>query len=100
MLLDTLNYSSVEGSRNDKDIVIYSLSTCGFCKRAMTYLKDKGFSYRYIHLDQTPLETKSEVKRLLKASFNEDVAFPFAVIDKESYLVGFIEEDWKRTLGL
>ena len=99
-MLDTLDYTVVPGEARNHEITIYSLSTCGFCKRAMAFLNDRGRAYRYIHLDQLPLETKSEVKRLLKAQFNEDVAFPFAVIDGNQHLVGFIEADWKRTLGI
>jgi glutaredoxin len=99
-MLETLAYTTVAGTRQDHSITIYSLSTCGFCKRAMSFLNDRGFAYRYIHVDTIPLETKTEVKRLLKEKFSEDVAFPFAVIDANLHLVGFIEADWKRTLGV
>lgn len=100
MLLDTLTFTPVAGSHAEHEITIYSLSTCGFCKRAMNFLKDRDIAYRFIHVDQIPLETKNEVKKLLKETFHEDVAFPFAVIDGKSHLVGFIEADWKKTLGL
>lgn len=99
-MLDTLDYVSVPGSVRDHDITIYALSTCGFCKRAIAFLNDRKVAYRYIHVDSIPLETKTEVKRLLKEKFKEDVAFPFAVIDGDKHLVGFIEADWKLTLGL
>lgn len=99
-MLDTLTYTEVPGARKDHEITIYALSTCGFCKRAMSFLDERGIAYRYIHVDQIPLETKNEVKRILKTKYNEDVAFPFAVIDADKHLVGFIEADWKRTLGL
>jgi len=99
-MLDTLDYVSVPGSVRDHDITIYALSTCGFCKRAIAFLNDRKVAYRYIHVDSIPLETKTEVKRLLKEKFKEDVAFPFAVVDGDKHLVGFIEADWKLTLGL
>lgn len=99
-MLDTLAYTRVEGARSDHDITVYALSTCGFCKRALSYLKEKGFAHRYIHVDTIPLETKNEVKRILKERFKDDVAFPFAVIDGDKHLVGFIEADWAKTLGV
>ena len=37
---------------------------------------------------------------MLKERFKENVAFPFAVIDDTSHLVGFIQPDWVKTLGL
>ena len=33
-------------------------------------------------------------------TYKTDVAFPFATVGGEDYLVGFIEADWKRTLGV
>lgn len=99
-MLEDLEYTKVEGSRTDHRISLYTLSTCGFCKKAMAFLGREGFAYRYIHVDQIPLERKTAIKRQLKETFNQDVAFPFAVIDDSQHLVGFIEPDWKLTLGV
>ncbi len=99
-MLDTLVYTNVQGSKDGKNITVFALSTCGFCKRAMTFLATNGFSYRYIYIDTIPLETKTEVKRLLKEKYKADIAFPFVTVGEADYLVGFIEPDWKRTLGV
>lgn len=100
MNLDELNYETRSGTRSDRAITVYALSTCGYCKKALAFLDENGFSYRFIHVDLIPLETKNEIKATLKARFNENVAFPFAVIDEKSHLVGFIRPDWEKTLGL
>ncbi len=99
-MLETLSYIPVDGPRKEPAITIYALSTCGFCKRAMAFLDKNGFAYRYIHVDTIPIETKNEAKRVLKETYKTDVAFPFATVGGEDYLVGFIEADWKRTLGV
>ncbi len=99
-MLETLSYTEVPGSSSEHDIVVYALSTCGFCKRAMAFLNGKGVTYRYIYMDRVPLETKNETKKVLKERFKADIAFPFAVIDGDQHLVGFIEPDWTKTLGL
>jgi glutaredoxin len=99
-MLDTLDYTLVEGQKRDHEVTIFALSTCGFCKRAMAFLDVNGFAYRYVYVDKIPLETKTEVKRLLKEKYSDDIAFPFATIDGADHLVGFIEADWKRSLGL
>ncbi|HSV56142.1 MAG TPA: glutaredoxin domain-containing protein [Magnetospirillaceae bacterium] len=99
-MLDSLEYTRIAGADRRHSVVIYSLSTCGFCKRAMSFLGTHGIEYCYIHMDKIPLETKTEAKKALKAKFNQDVAFPFAVVDDREPLVGFIEADWKRTLEL
>ena len=97
-MLDTLSYTDVPGGRSEHEITVFALSTCGFCKRALAYLNAKGIAYRYVYMDQVPLATKTEVKRILKERFKEDVAFPFAIIDGDKHLVGFIEPDWAKTL--
>jgi glutaredoxin-like protein NrdH len=99
-MLEKLKYTTVDGERRDRDITVYALSTCGFCKRALTFLGAKGIAYRYVHVDLIPLEVKNEVKKELKEKFQDEVAFPFAVIDGKEHLVGFVEPDWIATLGL
>ncbi len=99
-MLETLSYTSVPGGRTDHEVTVYALSTCGFCKRALAYLDAKGVAYRYVYVDHIPIETKNQAKKALKEKFKDDVAFPFAIIDGDKHLVGFIEPDWARTLGL
>ena len=99
-MLDTLEYTRVEGENKAHTITVYALSTCGFCKRALAFLDANKLEYSYIYMDKIPLETKNAAKSVLKERFHQDVAFPFAVIDEKNPLVGFIEPDWKKTLGV
>lgn len=100
MNLEDLAYTVIPGKSDAHSLTIYALSTCGFCKRAMSFLEDHGVAYKYIHVDHLPLETKNEIKATLKEKFKENVAFPFAVVDDVSHLVGFIQPDWVKTLGI
>ena len=100
MDLNNLDFIEKEGVHREKDIVIFALSTCGYCKRALAFLDRRAIAYRYIYVDRIPFETKSEIKEELQRRFKENVAFPFAVIDGTSHLVGFIEADWILTLDL
>lgn len=99
-MLDTLQYTAVHGEKTQPTITVYALSTCGFCKRAMGFLEKNGFAYRFIYVDSIPVETKNEAKRELKEKYKTDIAFPFATVGESDHLVGFIEVDWKRTLGV
>jgi glutaredoxin-like protein NrdH len=100
MDLHTLSFTTMEGRLADHEIVVYALSTCGHCRRALSFLDSKGLSYKYIYVDLIPLETKSAVKAELRERFKDNVAFPFTVIDDKEHLVGFIEADWVLSLGL
>jgi glutaredoxin len=99
-MIEKLSFEAVTGTKTDPAITVYALSTCGFCKRAMTFLETNGYAYRFIHVDKIGLETKNEVKKELKEHYKTDIAFPFVTVGANDYLVGFIEADWKRTLGL
>jgi len=99
-MLETLQYTTVHGTKHEPPVTVYALSTCGFCKRAMTFLEKNNFAYRFIYVDSIPLETKNEAKRTLKEKYKTDIAFPFATVGDSDHLVGFIEADWKRTLGV
>jgi len=97
-MFDYIEYTEIDGTLKRHDIEVYALSTCGFCKRALSFLKDKGIAYRFVHVDLVPIETKNRVKSALADKFKEHVSFPFAVVDGEKTLIGFIEEDWRKTL--
>jgi glutaredoxin-like protein NrdH len=99
-MLETLTYTPVAGTISVPTITVFALSTCGFCKRAMRFLDEHNFAYRFIYIDQIPLETKTELKKELKEKYKADIAFPFVTVGESDYLVGFIEVDWKRTLGI
>ncbi len=99
-MIDTLKFEQRAGEKTSPLITVYALSTCGFCKRSMTFLEANNYAYRFIHLDKIPLDNKTEVKKELKEKFKTDIAFPFVTVGDSDYLVGFIEVDWKKTLGL
>ncbi len=98
MNLQNLPVVTKEGTRSDHTIMVYALSTCGFCKRALAFLEANHFAYQYLYVDLIPIDVKNAIKQELKERFKENVAFPFAVIDDKQYLIGFIEADWKSTL--
>ena len=98
-IIETLEYTA-EGTQEGKDICVYALSTCGFCRRALQFLRDSGTKFRFVYVDKLPYETKQKVKEELKEKFDKRVVFPFAVIENKEVLLGFVEEDWKQALGL
>jgi glutaredoxin len=97
-MFDYITYTTVEGPRQAHQVEVYALSTCGFCKRALEFLKNQGISHRYVHVDLLPLEVKNQIKEALRSQFNQAVSFPFLVIDGKKALVGFVEAEWRKAL--
>jgi glutaredoxin-like protein NrdH len=98
-MFSDISFTSIEGARKDRSITVYALSTCGFCKRALSFLSANSFAYKYVYVDLLPMDRKADLKKALAAKFGAEVSFPYAVIDDKEVLVGFIEPDWKKTLG-
>jgi glutaredoxin-like protein NrdH len=98
-MLETLEYIHEEGSDSNHRVVVYALSTCGFCKRAMEYLRGRSIDFRYVYLDLLPLEVKNVAKEELKNRFQRSLVFPFLVVDDSVSLTGFTQERWDEALG-
>ncbi len=88
---------AVEGEKKDHDLLLFALSTCGWCRKARNFLNDNGLAYRYVYVDllegDAQKEVLEEVKRL-----NPRKTFPTLVIDGEEVVAGFDEEKYKEAL--
>jgi glutaredoxin len=84
--------------KNKGHIVLYALSTCGWCKKTKRLLNEMGVEYYYNDVDL--LEGKSKEKTLEEISrWNPACTFPTLVIDNKC-IVGYQEEEIKKTIGL
>jgi glutaredoxin-like protein NrdH len=96
-MFDYLTYTHEKGTVNDREVTVYALSTCGFCRRGLQFLRDHSIGFSFVYVDDLSFEVKAKVKKELHDRFKKDVSFPFVVIDDKETLVGFIEPDWKQT---
>lgn len=99
-VIDRLAFTEVPGSSRPHELTVYALSTCAFCKRAMSYLEENGLSFRYVNLDQLDFDLKREVKAELKQRYENLPVFPVLTIDGTEAISGFIQEKWADRLGL
>jgi glutaredoxin len=98
--IDQVTYKEIEGDRQEHDVILYALSTCAFCRRAIEYLKKEHIQFRYAYLDQIDVETKRAVKRELAERFDNIVVFPILVVDDQRAYSGFTESVWARALDI
>jgi glutaredoxin len=90
---------TVAGERKDHKVMVYTLSTCGWCKKMKALLKDLGVEYSYVDLDQVHGEEARHVREDLK-KYNPRASAPTLVIDNGSEIViGFDEEKVRRLLA-
>ncbi|MCX5778467.1 MAG: glutaredoxin family protein [Elusimicrobia bacterium] len=92
-----MNIQTVEGKQK-ADIMLYALSTCGWCKKTKEYLRELGVAYRYVFVDTLSEPDKSEAVAAITA-WNPDCSFPTIVIDNNRCIVGFNAEELKKIAG-
>jgi glutaredoxin-like protein NrdH len=85
---------------HDHDLVFYSLSTCVMCRKALDYLREHGFPYRLVYVDQLPIEEKQALKERLSAQYSMRVVFPALSIDDTRLVLGFFRSAWDEALGV
>jgi glutaredoxin len=92
MALETLIESlakEVEGEKGgEENIIVFTLSTCMWCKKCMRFLNDRNMRYRYIEVDKMDPKDKSKLLDYLKSTYASRISYPFLVC-KSGYVVGY-----------
>lgn len=88
----------VDGENKGK-IMLYALSTCGWCRKTKEFLTKLGVSFDYIFVDYLEGDdrdsTMDEVEK-----WNPRRSFPTIVINDKDCIVGYKEDKIKEALGL
>lgn len=84
------DFVQVEG-RDIGDIKIFTLSTCGWCKRTKAFLNNHGIRYAYIDIDKLK-GPDTDIVRAQQIKFNRSGSFPTIVINDKDCIVGYDED--------
>jgi len=87
----------VQGKKKG-DVLLYALSTCGWCRKTKNLLNDLGVEYKYIDVDLLDSKTKDEAMKEV-THWNPSCSFPTMVINNDKCIVGFKEEEIREALG-
>ena len=85
--------------KNKGKILLYALSTCGWCKKTKDLLKNLGVEYSYIFVDLLNESDKENVMNDV-SKWNPSCSFPTIIINNKECIVGFKEDKIKEALGL
>ncbi len=87
----------VDGKNKGK-VVLFALSTCGWCRKTRALLEDLGVEYSYIYVDLLKGDERTEIIEQVK-KYNSQLSFPTLVINDEKTIVGFNEEGIREALA-
>lgn len=86
-----IKFTHVDGD-STKKVILYALSTCGWCRKAKEYLNKLGVAYDFVEADLVDDKTSQEIEaEVIKWSKKE--IYPTIVIDNKE---GFIATDLDR----
>jgi glutaredoxin-like protein NrdH len=89
-----MGIESVEGKR-PVSLTLYTLTTCGWCKKAKALLAELGAGYDCIEVDKlSPEEAKAARETIMK--WNPRCSFPTMVIDDKDCLIGYKENELRE----
>lgn len=87
----------VEGDNKDHDLLLFALSTCGWCRKARTFLDENSLAYRFVYVDLLEGDAQKEVFEEVKKR-NQRRTFPTLIVDGEEVIAGFNEDRYKEAL--
>jgi len=87
----------VDGKKKGK-VMLYALSTCGWCKKTKALLTELGVEYDYTDVDLLKgAEQDAVIKEIMK--YNPACNFPTMVIDDKKSIIGFKEDEIREALS-
>jgi glutaredoxin-like protein NrdH len=83
---------------SEKEVKMYTLSTCSHCKATKKFLSDCKVRYDFVDVDLLDGEERRAIIEDVK-KFNPRCSFPTIVIG-DRVIVGFKEDEIREALGL
>lgn len=81
----------VDGKNKGK-VILYALSTCGWCAKTKDLLRELGVAFDYTFVDLLDGREQDEAMDQVE-KFNPSGSFPTLVIDDKKSIVGFKEKE-------
>ena len=82
----------------EKQVKIYSLSTCSHCRATKKFLGDCTIKYEFVDVDLLEGEERAAIIADVK-KFNPRCSFPTIIIG-DNVIVGFKEKEIREALGI
>ena len=99
-MFEYIEFQRIEGTSYKGDVKLFGLSTCAFCKRAITFLEENNVKYNLVFMDKIDPELKKRAKDEFQLKFKERMSLPSIVVNESDYQIGFIRVAWERMFSV
>lgn len=83
--------------KKTKNVIVYALSTCPWCKKAKQLLDTLGIDYYFTDVDMAPEKEKEELLDTIR-KWNPACSFPTIVVDDNKCIIGFKEDEIREAV--
>jgi glutaredoxin-like protein NrdH len=90
-------FTKVEG-RNLGDIRMFTLSTCGWCKKTKAFFRDHNVAFSYIDVDLLSFGEQDKILEQQRV-YDPTESYPTIVVNSDYCIVGYDENKLKQLLG-
>ncbi len=90
---------TVPGKNSKHRILLYALSTCIWCKRVKSFLRENGIEYDFFDVDLHGEKEREEVTADILRRGGR-LSYPTIIIDGEMLITGFKEDKLREVLEI
>jgi glutaredoxin len=83
----------VSGKSNKHKVLVYALSTCAWCKKIKSFLRDIDVEFEYIDVDLSSKEEREKIRRFV-------LSYTLTIIDDKIIIDGFKKDKILKALEL
>ncbi|MCX8183608.1 MAG: glutaredoxin family protein [Crenarchaeota archaeon] len=94
-----MRITKVKGENKKHKVLLYALSTCGWCRKTKKLLADNSVEYEYVDVDLCSDEEYEQIRDDIIQRGGR-IAFPTLIIDDVKLITGFDEDEIRKALGI
>ncbi len=91
-------FKKISGKNNKHQVILFALSTCGWCRMTKELFNSNGIEYEFIDVDLTSGSEREDIIKRVR-QLNPRGSFPTIQID-DQVVVGYDEEKIRELLGI
>jgi glutaredoxin len=84
--------------KNKGAVMLYALSTCGWCNKTKELLRQMGIEFSFVYVDLLEGAEQSDTMDAVER-WNPSGSFPTLVINDKRAIVGFREQEIREALA-
>lgn len=89
----------VPGKNKKHKVLLYTISTCAWCKRAKKFLTENNIEYEYVDIDVCNREDREKIREAI-LSRGGRLSYPTVIVDDRSLINGFNEDRLREVLEI